>query len=256
MSRRALILVGHGSSRHPASALPIQALARALAARGDWDQVAAVFMKQAPPVAGVLDRIAAEQVVVVPVFAGQGYYTDTLIPAALGLDSRSGDDGRRVVYTAPVGCDPRVPDLMAARARARALAAGWDPAGCSLVLIAHGSSRPGGSGNTAQAIAAAMRVHGGFAQVVPTFLEQAPHAADWAALATCERVVALPLLVAQGMHASQDIVPLFGLSGEDSGPVVQAGHQVVLTTGLGAEPELVDIVAAIAHAGLCTGHKR
>lgn len=246
MIRRALVLVAHGSARHPTSAAPVQALAALLAARGDWDRVDAVFMKQEPLAAGLLDRLDADQVVVVPVFAGQGYYTDTLIPAALGLD-RAGDRAR---YTPPVGCHPRLPALLAARARARAAAAGWAAADCALVLVAHGSSRPGGSGGTAHAIAAAIAATGGFAQVVTVFLEQAPRAADWADLVRRSRVVVLPLLIAQGMHASQDLPPLFGLEAGDTGPVTRHGHAVVLTTGLGAEPDLVDIVAEIAAAAL------
>jgi len=56
-------------------------------------------------------------------------------------------------------------------------------------------------------------------------------------------LVVLPLLVAQGLHASQDIPPLFGLDSGRTGPVTCHGRRVRLATGLGAEPDLVDIVA-------------
>jgi sirohydrochlorin cobaltochelatase len=63
-------------------------------------------------------------------------------------------------------------------------------------------------------------------------------------------LVVLPLLVAQGTHASQDIPPLFNLKAGECGPVEVAGRRVRMATGLGAEPELVDIVATMAAQAL------
>ncbi|MBF0325270.1 MAG: hypothetical protein HQL42_09365 [Alphaproteobacteria bacterium] len=247
----AILLVGHGSARHPDSAAPILALARALQQRGAWSDVQAAFMKQDPGLDGALDRLTASEVVVVPVFAGKGYYTDTLIPRALGLDGPvTRKDGRVLRLTEPAGGHPRIPDLMAARALAVAEAAGLTGAETSLLLIAHGSSRPGGAGDTPRAIAAAITRTNRFAEVALAFLEQAPFAADWPDLVAGRQVVALPLLVAQGMHASQDIPPLFGLVSGQTGPVESHGRIVRLASGLGAEPDLIDIIAEMAAAAL------
>lgn len=247
----ALVLVGHGSARHPDSAAPILALAEQLRRRGPWGQVTAVFMKQPPYLDQALGLVDAATVVVIPVFAGKGYYTDTLIPRGMGLDGMvSTRDGRTVLYTPPAGGHPRIPGLMACRADGVARAEGWQPAQVSLLLIAHGSSRPGGAGETPRAIAAAIADHDHFAEVRLCFLEQAPFALDWQDQVQGDKVVALPLLVAQGMHASQDIPPLFGLTSGQTGPVTVAGRQVRLATGLGAEPELVDIIAEMAETAL------
>ncbi len=247
----ALILVGHGSSRHPDSAAPILALADHLRQSGKWSEVVAVFMKQVPRLAQALDLVRARRVVVIPVFAGKGYYTDTLIPQAMGLDGRvTHRDGRVIHYTAPAGGHPRIPGLMACRADGVGRENGWMPQDTSLLLIAHGSSRPGGAGDTPRAIAAAIAEQNYFAEVVLTFLEQAPFAQDWQTLVKGDKVVALPLLVAQGMHASQDIPPLFGLVSGQTGPVEIGGRIVRLATGLGAEPELVDIIAEMAETAL------
>ena len=78
--------------------------------------------------------------------------------------------------------------------------------------------------------------------MVLAFLEQEPFASHWPEQISGGNVVALPLLVAQGMHASQDSPPLFGLTDGDKGPVASHGCQVALGTGLGAEPELEDII--------------
>jgi len=250
--RTAVILVGHGSARHPESAEPIHALAEALKARMPATEVAAVFMKQAPHLDQALDLVAAERVVVVPVFAGKGYYTDVLIPREMGLDGPiTRRQGREILYTEAAGCDPRIPGLMACRADGVVRSAGIDPTSASLLLIAHGSARPGGSGETPKAIAAAIAAMNHFAETKLAFLEQAPYARDWPQLLTgTGEVVVLPLLVAQGMHASQDIPPLFGLTPGQTGPVKIHGKSVRMAMNLGAEPELVDIVASIVERAL------
>ncbi|CAA7626930.1 conserved hypothetical protein [Candidatus Terasakiella magnetica] len=245
----ALILVGHGSARHPDGAAPVLALAEEVRRRGVFAEVAAVFMKQYPPLALAERMVSAPNVIVVPVFAGRGYFTDSLIPAEIGLTGPvTHRDGRIFFYTAPAGTHPRIPELMARRAEAIAETAGMTPDGCSLLLIAHGSSRPGGAGETPRAIAQSLAAMNRFHDVALTFLEQEPKAETWAERVQASDVIALPLLVAQGMHASQDIPPLFGLKAGESGPIPAQGHRVVLATGLGAEPDLVDLILEIAAA--------
>jgi sirohydrochlorin cobaltochelatase len=250
----AILLVGHGSARHPDSAAPILALAEALKRAGPWSGVAAAFMKQSPGLEGALDRLDAAELVVVPVFAGKGYYTETLIPRALGLDGPvTRRDGRVLRLTAPAGCHPRIPGLLACRADGVARSGGLTAAETSLLLIAHGSGRPGGAGETPKAIAAAIAAMNHFAEVALVFLEQEPLAENWPDLLRGRQVVALPLLVAQGMHASQDIPPLFGLRAGQSGPVDSHGRTVRLAAGLGAEPELVGIIADMANQAMRQG---
>ncbi len=81
-----------------------------------------------------------------------------------------------------------------------------------------------------------------FAEVKLAFLEQEPFASGWSSMIQGKHVVALPLLVAQGMHAGRDIPPLFGLRQGETGPVDCEGRRVALATGLGAEPELEEII--------------
>ncbi len=248
MNTAALVLVGHGSARHPDGAAPILALAEAIRHRALFAEVAAVFMKQPPFLAEAESLVTAATVFVVPVFAGKGYYTDTLIPRDMRLSGPVTErDGRRFIYTAPAGTHPRIPGLLACRAEGVANAAGMTVGESALLLIAHGSSRPGGAGETPRAIASALAAMNRFAEVALVFLEQEPKAEGWAGLIGCRDVVALPLLVAQGMHASQDIPPLFGLDAGETGPVEASGHRVTLGAGLGAEPELVDIILDTIH---------
>ncbi|EME70126.1 hypothetical protein H261_09984 [Paramagnetospirillum caucaseum] len=243
LSDSALVLVGHGSGNYPDAARPILALAESIRRRRLFAEVAAVFMKQNPPLAAALSLVASPTVYVVPVFAGRGFYTGTLIPREIGLTGQVTERGdRRVIYTEPAGTHPRLPGLLACRADGVSRGCGWSPADTSLLLIAHGSARPGGAGETPRAIAAALEGMAHFAEVRLTFLEQEPFAGQWPEMVRGRRVVALPLLVAQGMHAGRDIPPLFGLAQGETGPVTSHGRQVALGTGLGAEPELEEII--------------
>lgn len=243
LSSSALVLVGHGSGNYPDAAKPILALAESIRARAVFAEVAAVFMKQAPPLSSALSQVKARTVYVVPVFAGRGYYTGTLIPREIGLTGQVTErDGRRVIYTEPAGTHPRLPGLLACRAEGVARSCGWAPGETSLLLIAHGSARPGGAGETPRAIAAALSAMNHFAEVELAFLEQEPFARHWPEMVKGGRVVALPLLVAQGLHAGRDIPPLFGLPQGETGPVESHGRRVALATGLGAEPELEEII--------------
>ena len=243
LSASALVLVGHGSGNYPDAANPILALAESIRKRRLFAEVAAVFMKQEPPLSSALSLVKARTVYVVPVFAGRGYYTGTLIPREIGLSGPVTErDGRRVIYTEPAGTHPRLPGLLACRADGVAQGCGWAAKDTSLLLIAHGSARPGGAGETPRAIASALGTMNHFAEVALAFLEQEPFARHWPDMVLGKQVVALPLLVAQGMHAGRDIPPLFGLAQGESGPVTSHGRRVALATGLGAEPDLEEII--------------
>ena len=211
-----LLLVAHGSTRHPAAADGLYRIAERLKPR--FAHVDVAFWRQEPMLAP--DQLRDGKVYVVPYFAGLGKHTEQLIPERLGLPGRAG-----ITYCPPVGCHPALPGLI----HRRALAAAGDPAGTTLLLIGHGS-REGGANRTPETIAEALRALGGFAEVVTAYLEQAPFAADWRRLVHFPAVVAQPLLLSAGMHASDDLPPLF------------EGSDAVLLHGIGSEEEITALI--------------
>jgi sirohydrochlorin cobaltochelatase len=247
----ALVLIGHGSARFPDAGRPILDLAASLRRTGRYAEVAVTFIKSQPGPERIFELVQAETIVLVPVFAGKGWYTDTLIPLLLGLTGPvTRRDDRTIITTPPVGAHVRLPGILANRGRAVAKAAGLVEKAVSLLLIAHGSTRPGGAGETPRAIADAIRALQIFRDVRLVFLEQEPRVAEWPDLVEGDEVIVLPLLVAQGAHAIEDIAPLFGLAAGQSGPIETAGHRVRLAGCLGAEPELADIIAEMAESAL------
>jgi sirohydrochlorin cobaltochelatase len=211
-----LLLVAHGSTRHPAAAEGLYRIAERLKPR--FAHVDVAFWRQEPVLSP--DHLRGGKVYVVPYFAGLGKHTEQLIPERLGLPGKPG-----VTYCPPVGCHPALPGLI----HRRALAATDNPAETSLLLIGHGS-REGGANRTPEKIAETLRSLGGFAEVATAYLEQAPFAADWRRLVRFPKVVAQPLLLSAGMHASEDLPPLF------------AGSNAILLQGVGEEAEIAAMV--------------
>jgi sirohydrochlorin cobaltochelatase len=211
-----LLLVAHGSTRYPSAADGLYRVAERL--KPHFTHVDVAFWRQEPILSP--DHLREGPVFVVPYFAGLGKHTEQLIPERLGLGARA-----NVTYCPPVGCHPALPDLI----HRRALAAAGDPAETTLLLIGHGS-REGGANRTPEAIAATLRGLGGFAEVVTAYLEQAPFASDWRDLVRSPNVVAQPLLLSAGMHASDDLPPLF------------AGSGAVLLQGVGTDEEIAAMV--------------
>lgn len=248
-----LVLVAHGSEKRPQSVDFLHALANELRGQGTFSAVEALFMRGQPSVSGFGAIVTAAgpttPVVVVPVFMGRGYYTDELVPQALGLSGIA----HPVVYADPVGCHAQMPHLIATKAQAVARAAGLEPKRSGLMLVAHGSSRPGGSGDTPKAMAQAIAAQGGFARVETSFLEQDPRAAEWRTIFPTEDVVVIPLVLAQGLHGTRDIPAAFGFGPEGGVCRDESGRTIVLASGLGLEPDLSRMVREMAQRALVAG---
>jgi sirohydrochlorin cobaltochelatase len=213
-----LLLVAHGSSSHPDAALGLYRIAERLKPR--FAHVDVAFWRQEPFVSR--ESLREGKVYVVPYFTGLGKHTETLIPGKLGITCKVAKD---LVYCPPVGCHSALPGLI----HRRAVQAAADPAQTSLLLIGHGS-KEGGANRTPEAIARALRDLGGFGEVVTAYLEQPPFATDWRRLVRKSKVVAQPLLLSAGMHASADLPPLF------------AGTEAVLLHGIGSEEEIAGLI--------------
>lgn len=235
--RPALVLVGHGSARHPEAGAPLLALADEIRRRDAFASVEARFLKQEPRLG---PPAPASLTVMVPVLTGGGAFAETRLAGQAGLDGPlTWRQGRRILLTPPVGAHPGFAVLAGRIAERAAIAAGLAPADSVLLLIGHGASRPQGAAGTAQAIAERIAATGRFADVVALFLEQEPFAAGWPARVGQRPAVALPLLLSQGGHARADLPALFGA--ERSG-----GVRVAMAAPPTDPVQLAEIVLSLA----------
>jgi sirohydrochlorin cobaltochelatase len=128
--RICLLLIGHGTSRNPESAIQTQAVADRLAAMGLAAEVRSAFLEQEPHVRDWADITAAPDVLVMPFMISNGLHGAEDIPAFLGLDPREAGlrrlaadgtpagpyytlAGRRLWYLRAIGHDPAVTEIIA-----------------------------------------------------------------------------------------------------------------------------------------------
>ena len=116
--RTALVLLGHGTDLNKNSGGVIYLNAGRIRERGIYDLVEVGFLDQDPEIGGVVDRIEAENVILIPLFIAEGWHTRETIPEDLGL---TGDvtprPDKTIFYGAPVGTHPSMANLIVARAR-------------------------------------------------------------------------------------------------------------------------------------------
>ncbi|MEG3056264.1 MAG: sirohydrochlorin nickelochelatase [Methanoculleus bourgensis] len=122
MSKRGLLLVGHGS-KLPYNKELVEATAGFIAERANEYVVKPGFMSiNEPTVEEQLEAFREESIdmlVVVPLFLARGIHIDKDIPGILGLPEGSKEgtfqiNGRTVplVYADPIGSDPLLAELM------------------------------------------------------------------------------------------------------------------------------------------------
>jgi sirohydrochlorin cobaltochelatase len=236
-SQSSLLLVAHGSSRYPDAAADLLRLAEMIRARRLFERVDVAFWRQEPMLSPA--QLQGGNIYVLPFFAGLGKHTEQLIPERLGLRGKvTESDERRITYCPPLGCHGRVPDLIAERAGQLCRHHGLDRAQTALLLIGHGSQE-GNAGRTPEAIAASLRRRNEFAEIVTLYLEQTPHAREWRTRVTAPAVIAQPLLLSAGMHASDDLPPLFGMTDGKDSPRQLRDHRVWLQNGIGSDDEII-----------------
>ena len=89
MTGTALVLAGHGSHISPETAGIVWEQVDKLRALNVADEVTAAFWKETPSFHQVIDTLTADDMTIVPLFTAQGYFTQTVIPAEMGLTGRS-----------------------------------------------------------------------------------------------------------------------------------------------------------------------
>jgi sirohydrochlorin cobaltochelatase len=114
----ALVLLGHGTDLNKNSGGVIYLNAGRIKERGLYDAVEVGFLDQEPEIGGVVERVEAENVILIPVFIAEGWHTRETIPEDLGLTGEvTVFEDKKIFYGAPVGTHPSMANLISARAR-------------------------------------------------------------------------------------------------------------------------------------------
>ena len=125
-SQAALVLIGHGSTKNDDSGAAVFHQADELRRRRLFAQVQEGFWKQEPRVLQVVPQLAQSKVFLVPLFISEGYFSEDVIPRALGFNPQAEAESGRVrtvgeqvlFYCRPVGSHPSMTKVLLSRAEA------------------------------------------------------------------------------------------------------------------------------------------
>lgn len=220
-SDAALILVGHGSTRNADSAAPVFQHAAELRHRKIFAEVREAFWKQDPKVVNVVPSVSAPQLFIVPLFISEGYFSEDVIPRALGFELSSDGKSRLrqrgsclEIYCRPVGTHESMTSVLLARAREVIAAFPFPraprPKDISLFIAGHGTEQNENSRRSIERQVELIRARNEYAAVHAIFMEESPRIGECFALAKTKNVVVVPFFISDGMHTQEDIPMLLG----------------------------------------------
>jgi sirohydrochlorin cobaltochelatase len=152
----------------------------------------------------------------VPLFTAQGYFTQTVIPAEMGLDGPiTRRDGRTIRYTRTLSEHPylgevvrqRVEDALDMIRRVTDIS----PEQVAVVIIGHSTRRNPESRKATEAQAQAIRETGLAGEVVAVYLDDSPSIPDVYSLTRAPYLIAVPYFLAYGSHTLMDVPRALGL---------------------------------------------
>jgi sirohydrochlorin cobaltochelatase len=198
----ALLLAAHGERMKGADNRALVRLAAMLRERNLAHEVAIGFIKGTPSIGQSVQALAADNLIIYPVFMSDGYFTRVRLPQLLREALRP-QSKRRFQVLPPLGLEPALSDLIArgllAIARERAL----PPEETNMILLAHGSTTDPASRVAAEQIVQKMRGQAVFRSIGLALLEEAPHLSDVASAMTGALIV-FGLFAGEGLHGAQD----------------------------------------------------
>ncbi|MCB0035292.1 MAG: hypothetical protein KDE51_14770 [Anaerolineales bacterium] len=249
--RRALVIAAHGSQFNPNTALPAWACVDAIRPLGLFDEVTAAFWKEQPAFGTVLETLSATDVLVVPLFSSDGYFTRRVLPAELNPRWE-----QVVQITAAVGQNKFVEPLIDKRVNEALLLNGWAAEQTAVVIVGHGTERSQTSSTTTEYQAQRLRDGGRFGAGLTGYLDQEPLIGDVYQQTEFPQLLVVPNFIAAGLHTQEDIPAELGI--EPLTDVIQQvhGRDLFYTKPLGTTGELVDIVlqlADVVRSGSATG---
>jgi sirohydrochlorin cobaltochelatase len=262
----ALVLVGHGSTKNADSSAPVYQHAAELRRRQVFADVLECFWKVEPGLSGVLQRVLARRVFIVPLFISEGYFTEQAIPCELGLRAKGQTDFARVqqrgnqtlFYCAPVGTHDSMTGVLLARARDVVQQYPFPhapkPGEIAFFIAGHGTDQNENSRKAIERHVELIRQRHEYAEVHPAFIEEEPRIGDCYRLAQARNIVIVPFFISDGMHSVEDIPVLLGeperlvrerlQNGQPTwrNPTERNGKRLWYSTSIGTEPHVTDVI--------------
>ncbi len=201
--RIALVLAAHGDRGSADRNAVLRRHTAAVEALGVCGKVSAGVLNGEPLLQDVLREVASDeiaQILIYPFFMSDGYFVKKILPDRIALAGIA----LPVSVLAPLGLDPRLPDLLLRRSLDTANDAGFNPKTTRLLIAGHGSKFGRASAKATNAMANAVSASGEFGKVVTAFLEEPPFLLDELTSEKTPTVVA-GFFSGEGMHGHDDV---------------------------------------------------
>lgn len=258
------MIVGHGSTQNAESANPVFQHAAELRKRGLFAEVREGFWKQEPEVLKVLPTLVQPRIFIVPLFISEGYFSESVLPSALGFSEsdpahrRRRDGERTLFYCRTVGSHPSMTDLLLSRA-SRVIEQFPFPRApkredITLFIAGHGTEKDPKSREAIDRQVELIRQQKLYGAVEPIFLEQDPRIPTCYETAPTKNIVVVPFFISDGLHVQEDIPVLLGeperivqqriQAGQSTwrNPTERHGKRVWLAPSVGTEPLMAEVI--------------
>jgi sirohydrochlorin cobaltochelatase len=267
----ALVLVGHGSTVNAQSGRPVYQHAAELRQRSLFAEVRESFWKQEPQVKSVVVSLTCGRVFVVPVFISDGYFSEEIIPGALGFHNLSDGSLCRVqahgsqtlIYCRSIGSHDSMTDVLLRRAREVVERAPFPRAPnakeTTLFICGHGTEQNDKSRDALERQVERIRDKSIYAAVQGVYLEEDPRVERCYEMALTRNVIIVPFFISDGLHTQEDIPVLLGeprrlveqrlRAGQPTwrNPTERKSRLIWYSPSIGNEPHLADVILERVH---------
>jgi sirohydrochlorin cobaltochelatase len=239
-----LLLLGHGSTQNPYSGATVFQHAAELRRRRVFSQVREGFWKQEPRAVQVLSELTERRIFIVPFFISAGYFSEEVIPRALGFlrgaeggDPRGSEpsglvsDSSELVAPAPaervrrqgtqvltycrsVGSHETMTKVLLVRAREVVQRFPFPrspkPNEITLFIAGHGTEQNENSRKIVERQVELIQMEQIYAGVHAVFMEEEPRIPTCYQTAQTKNIVVVPFFISDGLHVREDIPVLLG----------------------------------------------
>lgn len=203
-----------------------------LGARRIFCEVSYGLIKGTPSIGAALGCLQARDVLVYPLFLADGYFARNKLPRLVA--AASGTAPRAIRILPPLGLDPALVDVIAARIAAAATERAIESGSATVVVLAHGSTSDDASRSAAERVVRGLQARRRYRDVRAAFLEEPP-ALETVLADAHGPVLVVGLFAHDGLHGSEDAAEL----------IARAGRSNVSFVGnVGTWPEIADLIAA------------
>jgi len=269
LSAASVVLLGHGTDLNAESAAAVRQHVAELRRRRLFKDVQEAFWKQEPNIQTVLPQLTAAKVFIVPCFMSEGYFSEQVIPRALGFLGEGQVDFGRIqrrgnqsfVYCKPLGTHEGMSAVVLHRAREIVERFPFPRAPkleeLTLFIAGHGTEQNENSRKSVDHQVELLRTQGFYADVQPLFLDQEPRIPRCYELGRTKNLVVVPFFTGDGLHVLEDIPVLLGeperivkqrlQNGQPAwrNPTEKKGKRLWYSASVGTDPVMADAIVEL-----------